>query len=339
MVRHFLILILLFIVFLLSPVPNSQAGQVLTPSQKNQAAKAVKNEMSLDTQFSDNTIAVLYFVNSTGNEKLDPFQKGLAIMLITDLAKLSDLEVVERTSLHAIVQELNLSASGIVESETGPRLGRLLGARYLVGGTIDKGTIKPIGINSDLLEVLEPDFLEVPENNIIGSPGVEGRLEELISMEKNLLFQILEILDYKLSKSQEETLRYPMSTKIESLHAFFKGIDSSDAGNYLEAAQFYEEALKEDPNLTQAKDALIELNDLGLVNNTTLNPVPGTVEIADTDDENTAGVPITRGLLQGLRSKVSQNTQLIPTQSTKRTITPGEITAIEDRNSKVDIDW
>ena len=46
--------------------------------------------------------------------------------------------------------------------------------------------------------------------------------------------------------------------------ALFRAIDASDQKNYESAAEFYEKALKEDPGICIAKDALKELELLKL---------------------------------------------------------------------------
>ena len=90
-------------VLLLSP---SWAGQVVTPEIKAWARKAVEGERELKAPPGRNTLAVLYFKNQTGQPEIDPLQKGIALLLITDLSKVKSLQVVERAQLQALVEEL-----------------------------------------------------------------------------------------------------------------------------------------------------------------------------------------------------------------------------------------
>jgi curli biogenesis system outer membrane secretion channel CsgG len=62
-------------------------------------------------------------------------------MLITDLSEVKGLQIVERIKLQALVEEMGLGASGLVEANTAPRVGKLLGAQWLIGGDILDGKL------------------------------------------------------------------------------------------------------------------------------------------------------------------------------------------------------
>src|SRR5947209_5082414 len=81
------------------------------------------------------TIGVLYFDYAGKNAELAPLSKGLAQMLISDLAAVDTVRVVEREQLQAVLDEQKLSHSGKIDTRTAARIGKLLGARYLVLGT------------------------------------------------------------------------------------------------------------------------------------------------------------------------------------------------------------
>lgn len=51
-------------------------------------------------------LAVLYFDNHTGDARWAPLQKGLADMMVTDLAGTPGLTVAERAHLRAAVQQM-----------------------------------------------------------------------------------------------------------------------------------------------------------------------------------------------------------------------------------------
>lgn len=68
-----------------------------------------------------------------------------------------------------------------------------------------------------------------------------------------------------LSPQKKAELERPLSTSTAALLALFAGIDYSDRGLYLRAANMYEQALIEDPSLKMAQNALLELKGMGLV--------------------------------------------------------------------------
>jgi TolB-like protein len=191
-------------------------------------------------------------------------QKGLSVMLTTDLAKVKDLEVVERAKLQAVLEEIELGTSGLVDTATAPRVGRLVGARFLSGGDILKGAVTQLQV--------APNLLDASEQNIINQASAEGNLNDLIAIEKEILFDIIDQMEIILTPDEKAELEKPISTSIPALMLLFRGIDASDHGNYAKAADLYEQALTQDANLTPAKEALNEINALDLASQTAETP-------------------------------------------------------------------
>ncbi|MFH0729952.1 MAG: CsgG/HfaB family protein [Pseudomonadota bacterium] len=234
------------------------AGQVVTDSHRSWAKNAVVLEKTVEGAYSPETLAVLYFSNHTGKSELDPLQKGLAVMLISDLSKVEGIKLVERPKLQALVEEIGLGESGLVDPGTVPRVGRLLKSAHVVGGKFDKLELQTFSI--------DPGILNTSAERISDLPDSKGLLGEIFRMEKEVLFEILEYLK-KSPKlmTLEEVLKTPMTTSLEALLFFFKGIHESDQGNYQIAANFYRKSLKADPRLILAADSLKELETLGLL--------------------------------------------------------------------------
>jgi len=217
------------------------------------AKQALQKEKGLETTGASKTLAVLYFHNKTGWSKLDLIEKGLTLMLITDLSKVKEIQLVERVKIQALVEELGLGVSGLVTPDKAPRVGRLLGVSLLVGGDIVKGKPNEFGFESDLLSV--------PTEKALGRPTAKGLLlEELFHMEKELLFKIIKLLQIELSPELEEELKEPLTTSIGALMHLFEGIESSDQGDYGKAADSYGKALEEDPGLVLAIIAIREIH-------------------------------------------------------------------------------
>ena len=242
---------------LLAAPALSWAGQVVTGEVKAWARQALEQEAALVSAPAPNTLAVLYFHNTTGSAQLDPLQKGLAFMLMTDLSKLEQLQLVERVKLQALVDELDLGISGLVDTDTAPRVGRLLQATYVVGGNLSKAQEAELAILSDMLKV--------PDESVIGNPETRGMLDQIFALEKELLFQIIEILKVELTPEEKIELEKPLTTDLDALFSLFRAMDSSDKGNYRRAEILYKKALGKDPALSPARDALDELTRLNLI--------------------------------------------------------------------------
>ncbi len=238
----------------------AQAGQVITQEEKDWAKKAIQQEKSLSRQggvSATNSLAVLYFNNRSGQNKLTPLQKGLTVMLITDLAKVEQLRVVERVRMQALLDELELGSSGLVNTETAPRVGKLLGVAKVTGGDILKGTAQELEIS--------PSILDISLDQVASQPSTTGALDELFRLEKEILFNIIEYMQISVSPQKKAELERPLSESTPALLALFLGIDYSDRGLYDMAAKMYNQALVEDPSLELAKSALQELKEIGLI--------------------------------------------------------------------------
>jgi TolB-like protein len=289
---------LCFVLFWVVLTSSSWAGQVVTEKERLWARKAVEEEKAIAAPEGKNTLAVLYFQNKTGQRELDPLQKGIALMLITDLSKVKGLQVVERVRLQALTEEMGLGVSGLVKPDTAPRIGKLLGAQWLAGGNILEGQLSQIQIQSNLLDV--------PGSKILGQPLAKGEPSDLFLIEKDLLFDIIKLLNIEVKPEEEKELRKACSTNIYALISLFKGIDESDHGEYEKAAELYKKALKLDPNICIAKEALNELHMLGLI--------PGKKRSSE--------------MLRSLRDRTSLTDQLTPEYPLKRAITPKDVSPV-----------
>ena len=235
----------------------AQAGQVITQEERAWARQVLTQEKALGTINTPNSLAVMYFNNRSGRERLTPLQKGLAVMLMTDLSKVEQIQVVERTKLQALLDEMELGASGLMDAETAPEVGLLLRASYVTGGDILQGTTKELEISSSVFDV--------PLDKFTPQEPAAGTVDELFKLEKKVLFNIIDHMQIALSPQKKAELKRPLSTNTAALLALFAGIDYSDRGLYLRAANMYKQALLADPQLVMAKDALLELKGMGLV--------------------------------------------------------------------------
>ncbi len=286
------------------------AGQVVTDDIRQWARQAVSKESSADFKAARNTVAVLYFHNRTKDPALDFLEMGMTIMLITDLAKLEEVQVVERTQLQALVQELEMGTSGLVSPDTAPRVGRLLRANYLVYGALKPGKADAILVGSDVLDL--------PGDALLGQAASGGTLEKMLQMEKQLLFEIIRLLQVDLTEAEEKALREPVVKDIKALEFFVRGVQSSDRGDYQAAADNYQKALQADPDMDIAKGAVKELHDLRLIS----RPVGG------------------QALLKRLQKRASVNGGPFPDVTTRRLRSePVSVLGLGGRNADIRIDW
>jgi len=123
------------------------------------------------------TVAVLYFDYGGKDASLEPLRQGLAQMLISDLTSVEGVRVVERERLQEVLREQQLGASGKLDSRTAARLGKLLGARYLV-----------LGSYFDALGTFRADarLVDVETGEIVKSIGAGGKADDFLALEESL---------------------------------------------------------------------------------------------------------------------------------------------------------
>lgn len=276
--------------------PFSRASQVITEDTRTWAKEVLEEEKDLEALKGSNTLAVLYFNNKSGDKSLNPVQKGLTLMLITDLSNVSGIQIVERVRLQALMEEMGLGTSGLVKPDTEADVGKLIGAEWIVGGDI----LESIKVQANLLDV--------PLQKILGQPAAEGALSELLQVEKDVLFAIIELLKIELTPEEEAMLKKPCSSDVAALSDLFRAVDESDKEHYKKAANLYEEAIKKDPAICVAGAALEELQTLGLLK----------------------AAKRTEDILFSLKDRTSLTDQFPPEDATKGSVPPKNVTANTD---------
>ncbi|MBN2001686.1 hypothetical protein JW935_29365 [candidate division KSB1 bacterium] len=81
------------------------------------------------------TMAISDFVNNTQNFALE---NRVPELLKTELSLLGGITLVERSKLNAVLQEQALGQTGIIDSENAQKVGKLLGAQFVLTGEINR---------------------------------------------------------------------------------------------------------------------------------------------------------------------------------------------------------
>lgn len=217
---------------------------------ENEAKQAVAEEARLETaSIPANSVAVLYFENKGAQRNLDPLQKGIAEMLITDLSKVKSLRIVERIRMQKMMEELQFGQSGLVDEKSAPRMGKLLGASRLLKGSF-------FDLTSERLRV-DALVAQSKTGDLDATTDITGSTKDFIRLEKELVFKILRGLKISISDDEREAI---LTVPTENFFAFLqysRGLDLEDKGMYSEAAQAYASAVAADPSFTQARSSMV----------------------------------------------------------------------------------
>ena len=87
---------------------------------------------------SQMTVAIADFKNNTDSFYLDDWEQSIPEFLKSELSKSEKIVIVERRQLEAVLREQALSMTGMVDSSTAQQVGTLLGAEYVISGTINQ---------------------------------------------------------------------------------------------------------------------------------------------------------------------------------------------------------
>ena len=197
------------------------------------------------------TVAVMYFDYTGKNEEMGMLRKGLAQMLISDLSDGANYRIVERDRLQDILTELKLNQSKKIDKKTANRIGKLLGARYLVlGGYFDMmGTLR-----------VDARVVEVETGKVVGSSGSHAKPDDFISLEQKLAEDLGGILTTKLearpaakTKRRKKKARRPKKLKTKTALRYAKALDAKDRGDKKKAKEEMKKVLEEQPDFMLAQ--------------------------------------------------------------------------------------
>lgn len=197
------------------------------------------------------TVAVLYFDVPDKQEELQVFRKGLAQMLITDLVAEPRLRVVERDRLEDVQKELNLSSSGRVEAATAQQMGRLLGAKYQV-----MGSIVPLGKAMSF----ETKVVVVETGQVIRTTRAVASVDDVFAAEQQLAQALLKLIaEAEGLRPTEKVQRSPAKVGYATAVKYAKALDAKDRKDTKAAVQMLSEVVKAQPDFILAKVDLLNL--------------------------------------------------------------------------------
>ncbi len=220
-----------------------------TAASKKTAGKAVDKRP---------IVAVLYFDYTGKDAEMAVLRKGLAQMLISDLSAIEAVRMVERDRLQEILSELKLQQSKRFDPKTAGKIGKLLGARFMVlGGYFAMmGTLR-----------VDARVVEVETGRVIKSVGANGKLDTFIDIEQKVSGGIATILRGALpprvaskkkrrkSRPKASRRRVPPPKRLRTRTAlrYAKALDARDRGDVKRARVELEKVVKERPDFHLAQ--------------------------------------------------------------------------------------
>lgn len=196
-------------------------------------------------------IAVMPFDNggSYGQDKenFDALQKGVAGMLISELSANPAARVVEREQIQKLLEEQNLGTSGRVNPETAAKVGKLVGARYVVLGTF-------IDFYGDFR--VDVRLVNVETSEIVKVEKDQAPRDHLFQIIQNVAMKLMKDANLPPLPKQASEQRMSRQIPTEALTFYSRALLYQDRGQKDRAAEMYQKALAVFPQYAEAQQGL-----------------------------------------------------------------------------------
>ena len=202
----------------------------LTPK----AATASVMPRSTPAQSDKISIAVLAFNNMSGDPEQEYFSDGISEDIITDLSKLSELQVIARNS--------SFTYKG--KPVDIKQVGRELGVHYVLEGSVRKAGNR-VRVNGQLIDALSGAH--------IWAERYDRELTDIFAVQDELTQEIIAALKIKLSASEKMRIAAGGTKNVDAHDFFLKGRElvtgnKRDREMFVDANAFLRRAIELDPN-------------------------------------------------------------------------------------------
>jgi len=177
------------------------------------------------------SIAVLPFINMSGDPEQEYFSDGITEDLITDLSKISALFVIARNSVFTYKGKT-------VKVE---EVGRELGVNYILEGSVRKAGDR-VRITAQLVDVATSGHL--------WADRYDRKLEDIFALQDEVTQKIVSVLAVKLTEDERECLANRYTDNLEAYDYYLRGLEylyqfTKEANS--QAQGMFEKAFELDP--------------------------------------------------------------------------------------------
>jgi adenylate cyclase len=183
------------------------------------------------------SVAVLPFINVSGDTEHDHLAEGLTDDLITGLSKVSGLFVIARHSVFAI-----RDTAGKIQDVAAE-----LGVHYVLEGTLQRADTR-LRINVKLIDAVTGLSL--------WAERYDRQYTDLFAVQDDVIAKIISALEVKLSEGERDQLARIPTDNLEAYDYYMRaeqeGFFYSDVETYRRTLSFYQKAIDLDPNFANA---------------------------------------------------------------------------------------
>jgi serine/threonine protein kinase/tetratricopeptide (TPR) repeat protein len=210
-----------------------------TASLARRSAVMAVLEPELDRTIVERAVAVMTFANITREPSDDWIGSGIAETVTSDLKNVRNINVISRTQIFDALKHLSARDLQRVNDQV-IDVGRRLGATWIVVGAYQR--IGPqIRITAE--------FVEVRTGQLLKTVKVDGRVDDLFSLQDRIVYELSQGLNVNLRPSEIEAIGRNETDSLEAYENFSRGtmnfrIGSPDALD--RAIHLFEQAIAHD---------------------------------------------------------------------------------------------
>ena len=227
---------------------------------RSEIRKQIAQESSLGIDHIDPDLVGVFPLTYLGNrdDRYASLGRGLSELIMNDLY-LVNVRLVERIRLPVLIAEIELAVREPVDQRSAPRAGILLGAGKVV-----------VGAYNVLDDRIQPTIFlsNTQTSEILSIASGEDELNNFISLEKKIVFDLLEKLEIELTPEDSTRIHFVPTRSLAAFLAFSQGLEEEDNGQLSEAKAHFEQAQRLDPGFelatekVEAVDTEISVQDL-----------------------------------------------------------------------------
>lgn len=196
------------------------------------------------------TVAVLYFTNSAlgkDNADLQPLSKGLADLLINNLAANPNIRVVERDRIQAVLDEQKLATDGKLDQATMVKVGKIVGAHHMIAGVFATELGKPTLKIS--IRVFSTETSEIVPSASSSETGTTAAILPLIDKVSATLNKNLNLPAIPAAAREEHQAAAKKQEKVpfQAVMLYSRALDEKDHGNKEKAITLFRQSIQAFP--------------------------------------------------------------------------------------------
>ena len=229
------------------------------------AGMALAPAAPLAAQASDQrpTVAIMYFSNASFGKDAKDYEslgRGIGDLMITDLSSNPGIRVVDRDAIDKLMKEQDLGNTQRVDQETAARIGKLLGARYMVFGSLivdSKGSV-----------TLNARAVDVETSRIAYVESVTGKSDAMMDVIRQLTDKMnkgMKLPDLPrrtamtpTTGGSQQVAQAPLPQKVPfaAVMLYSKALKASNEGRKDEAVTLFRKCVTDFPEFDKPKEEL-----------------------------------------------------------------------------------